>query len=84
MEALEITEADMAAAGLPGFGPEFAVSCQNHGGDGLAAVAQWNAAEQKWGLISDFFPADAEVVDALIAADSAAFAAENNITPGCD
>jgi branched-chain amino acid transport system substrate-binding protein len=84
MEALEITEADMAAAGLPGFGPEFSVSCQNHGGDGLAAVAQWNAGEQKWGLISEFFPSDAEVVDALIKADSEAFAAENNITPGCD
>jgi branched-chain amino acid transport system substrate-binding protein len=84
MEALELTEADMAAAGLPGFGPEFAVTCQNHGGDGLAAVAQWDASTETWGLISDFFPADGDVVNPLIAADSAAFAAENNITPGCN
>ena len=35
MEALEITEAKMTALGLPGFGPEFNVSCANHGGPGL-------------------------------------------------
>ena len=43
MEALEITEAKMAALGLPNFGPEFNVSCENHGGDGLVGVTQWDA-----------------------------------------
>lgn len=84
MEALEITGEKMAAAGLPNFGPEFAVSCENHGGDGMAAVGQWDAASQTWSLISDFAQSDQDVVNPLIAADSAAFAAENNIEPRCN
>lgn len=83
MEALEITADEMAAAGLPNFGPVFSVSCENHGGDGLAGVAQWDAAAQSWTLVSDFSPSDGSVVNPLIEADSMAYAAENNITPGC-
>lgn len=84
MEALEITEAKMAALGLPNFGPEFSVSCENHGGNGFGAVSQWNATEGKWTLINDFNQSDQEVISALIAEDAAAFASENNITPGCN
>jgi len=83
MAALEITEEKMAALGLPNFGPSFKVSCQNHGGDGLVGVTQWDATAKTWSLISDFKPTDKEVIDALVAEDSAAFAAENNITPEC-
>jgi branched-chain amino acid transport system substrate-binding protein len=43
MEALEITEARMAELGMEGIGPEFAVTCQNHGGAGQGLVQQWNA-----------------------------------------
>jgi len=80
MEALEMTEEKMAALGLPNFGPTFSVSCGNHGGPGLASVTQWDAAAQKWNVIAPFAAPDMEVVGALIEADSAAFAAENNIT----
>ncbi|MEM9581477.1 MAG: ABC transporter substrate-binding protein [Pseudomonadota bacterium] len=83
MEALKIDEARMAAAGLPGFGPEFEVSCENHGGPGNVAVAQWDAGAAKWSLISDFAPADGDVVNPLIMADSEAYAAENNIEMSC-
>lgn len=83
MEALEITEAKMAALGLPGFGPEFKVSCENHGGNGLGAVSQWDATTEKWTMITDFMQSDQDVLAPLVAEDSAAFAAENNITPGC-
>lgn len=83
MEALEMTEEKMAALGLPNFGPAFKVSCQNHGGDGLVGVTQWDASAKTWTLISDFSPTDNEVIDALIAEDSKAYAAENNIEPGC-
>jgi branched-chain amino acid transport system substrate-binding protein len=83
MAALEITEEKMAALGLPNFGPSFKVSCQNHGGDGLVGVTQWDATAKTWSLISDFKPTDKEVLDVLIAEDSAAYAAENNITPEC-
>ncbi len=84
MAALEITEEKMASLGLPNFGPAFKVSCQNHGGDGLVGVTQWDAASQTWTLISDFAPTDKELIDKLIAEDSAAYAAENNITPTCE
>ena len=84
MEALEITEAKMAALGLPNFGPSFSVSCQNHGGDGLVAVSQWDANAGKWSLITDFVQSDQDVLNALIEEDSASFASENNITPNCN
>jgi len=84
MEALEITEEGMTALGLPNFGPSFAVSCENHGGPGLGGITQWNAADKKWNLISDFGPSDMDVILPLITADSEAFAAENNIEQRCN
>ncbi len=83
MEALEMTEAKMAALGLPNFGPEFKVSCENHGGNGLGAVKQWDAAAGQWNMITAFEPSDQEVIGALVTEDSAAFAAEAGITPSC-
>ncbi|WP_298294346.1 ABC transporter substrate-binding protein [uncultured Litoreibacter sp.] len=83
MEALEITEAKMEALGLPNFGPEFKVSCENHGGNGLGAVAQWDAAAGEWNLITGYEASDQEVIGALVEEDSAAFAAESGITAGC-
>ncbi|MEO0914909.1 MAG: ABC transporter permease, partial [Pseudomonadota bacterium] len=83
MEALEITEALMAEHGLPGFGPEFAVTCENHGGPGLGAVQQWDASAKTWSLVSDFKAPDKEIINALVEEDSQAFAAENNISARC-
>ncbi|MEL7115359.1 MAG: ABC transporter substrate-binding protein [Pseudomonadota bacterium] len=83
MEALEITEAKMAELGLPAFGPSFAVSCENHGGDALVGVTQWDAGTGNWTLISDFKATDGDVIGPLIEADSAAYAAENSIEPAC-
>jgi len=84
MEALEITEEGMTALRMPNFGPSFAVSCENHGGPGLGGITQWNAADKKWNLISDFGPSDMDVILPLITADSEAFAAENNIEQRCN
>ena len=84
MEALEITEATMTSLGLPDFGPEFAVDCGNHGGSGLGKVQQWNAAEGTWDVITDWIASDREIIDPLIAEDSAAYAAENNIAERCN
>ncbi|WP_372570640.1 ABC transporter substrate-binding protein [Ruegeria jejuensis] len=83
MEALEITEAKMAELGLPNFGPTFSVNCQNHGGDALVGVTQWDAANKTWSMISDFKPTDGDVIGPLIDADSSAYAGENNISPNC-
>ncbi len=83
MEAFSIDEARMTALGLPNFAPSFSVSCENHGGPGLAAIQQWDAKAKKWSLISDFIQTDAEVINALIQEDSANYAAENKITERC-
>ena len=81
MEALKVDAARLAELGLPDFGPPIEVSCANHGVPGLGAIQQWDANTRSWSLITGFIGADRDVVDALIAEDSAAFAAENNITP---
>ena len=84
MEALEMTAEKMAGLGLPNFGPTFSVSCGNHGGPGLGAVQQWDASAKKWNLITDFAASDMDVIGKLIMEDSAAYAAENNITERCN
>ena len=84
MEALVMDAAKMEALGMGGFGPEFAVSCDNHGGNGLGTVTQWDASAEKWAQITDYIQSDAEVLNALIMEDSAAFAAENNIAERCN
>lgn len=79
MEALEMTEAKMAELGMAGFGPEFTVTCDNHGGPGLGAVQQWDAEAGQWNMITDFVPSDMDVIQGLIDEDSSAFAEENKI-----
>ena len=83
MENLEMTEAKMAALGLPNFGPEFKVSCENHGGNGFGAVSQWDAAAGEFKLITEYYQSDQDIIGPLVEEDSAAFAAENGIEPGC-
>ncbi|MAM63636.1 ABC transporter substrate-binding protein [Maritimibacter sp. UBA3975] len=83
MENLVMTEAKMADLGLPNFGPEFEVSCQNHGGEGYAAVAQWDANAESWSLITDYMQSDQDVLQPLIDEDSSAYAAEAGIEAGC-
>ncbi|MFK7878514.1 ABC transporter substrate-binding protein [Roseobacter sp.] len=84
MENLEITNALMEEYGVAGMGPEFAVSCENHGGPGLGAVAQWDASAGVWNQISEFKVSDRSIIEPLIEEDSMAFAAENNIEPRCN
>ena len=84
LEALEMTDAKAEALGFGGFGPNFKVSCENHGGPGLGAVAQWDATAGTWSLITGFDPSDMDVIQPLIDADSAAYAAENGIESQCN
>ena len=83
-EQLEITEARMTELGLPNFGQPFAASCADHGGPGAAMIQQWDATAKKWNLITGFIAPDDEVLNPLVAEDSAAFAKENNITERCN
>ncbi|MEO1494392.1 MAG: ABC transporter substrate-binding protein [Pseudomonadota bacterium] len=82
-ENLVLTEEDYAALGLPNFTVPINVTCQNHGGPGLGAIQQWDAASKTWSLVTDFIEADRSIVDPLIAADAEAYAKENNIAPQC-
>ena len=83
LEALEITEEKMAAQGLPNFGPSFQVTCENHGGPGIALIQQWDAENGVWHIISDPIQSDRELINRLIKEDAAAYAAEHNIEPRC-
>jgi branched-chain amino acid transport system substrate-binding protein len=83
MANLRITQERLAELGLPNFSAEFEVSCKNHGGSGQAMVQRWDATTQTWNLITDWISSDRELIMELVAADSAAYAAENNITPAC-
>ncbi len=84
MENLSMTEEKMTGLGMPNFGPAFDVSCENHGGPGLASVVQWDASAQVWNNISPYRGADMELINRLIAEDSSAYAAENNIEERCN
>jgi len=84
MENLEMTEEKMAAIGLPNFGPEFKVSCENHGGNGFGAVSQWDAEAGEFKLITEYFQSDQDVLGPLVDEDSMAFAEENGIEMRCN
>jgi len=47
-------------------------------------VSQWDASSQSWSLITEFMASDKSIVDPLVMADSAAYAAENNIAERCN
>ncbi len=83
LEALVITEEIMAAHGLPNFAPSITVTCENHGGPGIAMVQQWDANSGEWRIITEMIQSDKDLVNRLVKVDSAAYAAENNIEPRC-
>lgn len=83
LENLVITEELMVERGFPNFGPSFAVSCENHGGEGIGWVQQWDANAGEWNIITEQIQSDKEVIDQLIANASAAYAEENNISRHC-
>ncbi|MDF2141136.1 ABC transporter substrate-binding protein [Paenirhodobacter sp. CAU 1674] len=83
-EHLNLTEERLTELGLPGFAQPIAATCEDHGGPGSAIMLQWDAVAKTWGPVSDWITADADVIDPLIAEDSAAFAAESGIAERCN
>ena len=83
MANLVITEERMVELGLPGFGPAFEVSCQNHGGTGEAMIQEWDANTGTWNLITDWIAPDRDLIMEMVMEDSLAYAAENDIEPQC-
>jgi branched-chain amino acid transport system substrate-binding protein len=84
MENLNVDAARMAELGMPNFGPEVSVTCENHGGSGMGLVQQWDANDQKWIAVTDYITSDRDVITPLVMEDSAAYAAENNIAERCN
>lgn len=80
LEALEMSEARLAAIGFEGYVPPFAVTCANHGGQGLVSVNEWDSRLRGWRQITDYYQPDADLIGPLIKADADAFAAENGLT----
>ncbi len=80
-EALSVDEARLAELGLAGFLPSVSISCANHAGPRQIQMMKWDAAADAWNVVSGFYDSDREVIDPLIEQDSAAYAAENGLTP---
>tara|TARA_Y100001934_G_C12278055_1_gene738430 strand:+ start:28 stop:1344 length:1317 start_codon:yes stop_codon:yes gene_type:complete len=80
-EALDVDEARLEELGLGGFTYPVKISCENHEGPGKVAVQQWDAKAKQWNIVSKFYEPLRDITGPLIEADSAAYAAENNVTP---
>jgi branched-chain amino acid transport system substrate-binding protein len=78
-ENLDLTEARIKEAGFEGLMKPLKFSCADHQGADIARVQQWDGKE--WKVISDYYTADREVLDKLVAEQSAKYAKEKNITP---
>lgn len=84
MEALQVTAARLEELGMPNFGPEVNVSCENHGGAGVALIQQWDAEAQVWNAVTDYIHSDSDVLAPLIEEDSMAYAEESGIELRCN
>ena len=82
METLVMTNERMEELGMPGVGPEFTVTCEDHGGSGMAIMQQWDG--EQWVTLTDFIAPDESVIQPLVMEDSAQYAAENNISSQCN
>ena len=80
-EALDVDEARLEELGLGGFTYPVKITCANHEGPGKVAVQQWDAKAKQWNIVSKFYEPLRDITGPLIEADSAAYAAENNVTP---
>ncbi|MBW0158552.1 ABC transporter substrate-binding protein [Sedimentimonas flavescens] len=83
-ENLNLTEERLTELGLPDFAQPITANCADHGGPGSARIYQWDAGGKTWNAVSDWITSDADVLDPLVAEDSAAFAAEAGITERCN
>ncbi|MBO6562455.1 MAG: ABC transporter substrate-binding protein [Nisaea sp.] len=80
-EAIKLDDAAFKRLDLEGFMPPIEITCENHEGNGKIAVQQWDPDTGKWTVVSDWIEPMRDLVNELVSEDSAAFAAENNITP---
>lgn len=79
LEHLKIDEARLKELGMVGLLQPLDVRPDDHEGAGGARIQCWDG--QKFEQVTDFIEADSDIVDALTAKASAAYAQENGITP---
>ena len=84
LEALDVDDARLEELGLGGFAPPIKITCDNHTGPGEVLIQQWDAHADSWRTVSGFYTPDRDVIEPLVAADSAKFAEEQGITPRTD
>ena len=80
-EALDVDAKRLAVLGLEGFTYPVKVTCENHQGPGKVGLQQWDAKAKKWSFVTGFYEPDDDIIQPLIAEDSANYAKENSITP---
>lgn len=80
-ESLDVDAKRLAVLGFEGFTYPVKITCDNHQGPGKVALQQWDAKAKKWSLVTGFYDPLRDITGPLIAEDSAAYAAENKITP---
>jgi branched-chain amino acid transport system substrate-binding protein len=81
LDSYEITAERWAEIGLPDFAAPVKITCEDHGGPGVAAISQWDADSKTWSLITGFIEPDHEILDPMVEEDSMAYAQEAGIEP---
>ena len=75
LEALEITQEEIAAAGLEGFMQPIKLSCEDHSGHGQMYVQTWNG--EAWEPASEYFAPLTDVVQPLLEQAAADYTESN-------
>jgi branched-chain amino acid transport system substrate-binding protein len=78
MENLNLTEQRLEQLGMKGLVRPLRVTCENHEGNGLAAVQQWDG--KKWTIVSDWIEPMRDVVRPKLEAAAVAEAKKLNYT----
>ncbi|HRK17640.1 MAG TPA: ABC transporter substrate-binding protein [Hyphomicrobiaceae bacterium] len=80
-ENLNLTAERIKALGFEGMVRPLKMSCEDHQGADVARVQQWDGKE--WKVISDWYTADRDVLDKMVAETSKKYAEEKKLTVGC-
>ena len=79
IENLNLTAERIKQLGFEGMIGPLKVSCTDHEGTRLSRVHQWDG--KQWKVISDWYTGDDTIIEPLVKATAAKYAAEKKITP---
>ena len=78
-ENLNLSQADLDALGFKGVMRPVATSCSDHMGSAWARVHTWGGSKFVWA--SDWLQADQSLINPMVKASAAKYAAEKKMTP---